>query len=1499
MGFEIILAKCINSEELNKEDIKAICDLLNDKTININEVIFSLESELVSPIVNQKKRGIEIISELLWNYLPNENFTNTHIKLISCFVLNYIYDWACIDAVISILRCIFETQNSDMLKSIKIDIRDDDNVFEEYSFNPIMQIKDGSNSNINTNFGKIKIFDTSDSHRSRKYLKSYFEICSYHKFNNIFGVEDAKDDDDLYKMSLPFYLITQILYKVTTRQLVYSSRIIIVDFILFVFKNSNYDDELSRLGPGIVPILIQHIENEKDPRVLIKAFPLMEVMIKKFYGMITLYDKGNAVALNSNLDIEYGHYQIYHGRIPKLSKKEESRLVDKYKYLFENNKNFKNGLNDPFENFDLDQPLSSNGEILSSLISETLFAYFPLQFNSPNVNNKNQKGRIPKKDLKNVYFSAITCSDIIQDFLIQSIFEYVDTQGLLENIEFGDESNSLINEYGQIDEDTLNKNYVDKQSDNKPINMNKLDEEIFEDIICIFGMIKYEIDPCIINKYIPGVFLLLNELLKNTLISTDKVHKLLLIVFSIFVNLELKYKYGQNVVISSINKFVIPNIFNKINSNSHLDKFSFNILQIFVLTGNEAIIDNIKDKFLLKGISDGGNTEKINLNLKLLITIYLIKWNYDLSFPPGSIYITEGQIKVPTKSEDNIDSHALTSLEEYDDRVKCFLELTRSSINKYIDVCKTKTKSNTCEYHFSLAEICIYTIYNFELGFINDVSMLIFDLLKHFWKDYCSLSENDKNYLIGLVSFCLVFRNNEAKNYWLSYYNNEDISNYNNIYALEYVIYTVMLEDYVAEDLISSFVGNIKSNIIEIIKRDDFSINFCYLEKKLVNTVDILNSSKWKFADLKKHLTFEIEEWINTIIHLVDLSFGSEDFIKMFFENKNTYYKIFKNLAIITIKLFNIHSSEYKVELTITQIFEIISDKILKIENKMFILLYINELTSKLLTYDVKFNINSINTILDTCIEWVNKNNSEYNDDISNKLINDEIEKFIINSLLLEKDKFNIKKSILSKLDQKNNVIIGKISRYYLFSQTSNFEVIYQEIKDSLNKLQTGKCTNDSQESDDQSNLQGQTDDNLNLELFDSIKLLYIIGSDLNLMKNQNYDNISLLLGKTKYILESNDTEDCALFNSIDNSIFSGDLYLVPLMSVSNPSTFTINILSVYNNHNNGKFLYQILDYYVNSHRTNEKTNITFYRSIGSTENDEIENSQVESLCDIWPTVIPITNNSYPVINLNDKLIQERIIYINKIIVDHYKHIFTDNLINYRNSTLLLIPLVSNMNNLNISIILNNYSSSMLNSILFLSLLECTNYLSYKSTRCVNTNLFNYIVDLAEIQNTKNKDDKNTDSTLDPNFEITKLLRMKETPKNNSTRSNKELFIFNMQSLSVLMRIIHYSRENKLTIYENKSNGKHKLDFIFENLRVYSVLVLNIIENHPNSLVRFISLLIISQIFKFPSVFRTNTKNSVMKTLTIASNNDPNKKLRELSSILKLKIVTMNDHIYI
>ncbi|KAH7649325.1 hypothetical protein FG379_002449 [Cryptosporidium bovis] len=1507
MGFELLLSKCINSKELNKEDIKGICKLLNDKTIGINDIIFSLESELVSPIVDQKKRGIEIIGELLWSYLPNDNFTSTHIKLISCFVLNYIYDWACIDSVISIIRCIFETQSPDVIKSVKIDIRDDENIFEEYFFNPVIEVKDENIGNINTDFGKIEILgENHGSDESRRYLKSYFEICSYHKFNNTFCIEDAKNDEDLYKMNLSFYLITQILYKVTTRQLVYSSRIIIIDFLLLILKDATYDDELSRLGPGIVPILIQHLENEKDPRVLIKAFPLMELMIKKFHNIITLYDKNSAGLSNSEVKIEYGYYQIYHGRIPKLEKEEERNLMDKYQSLLENNINFKNKFDNSLEDSEEDQSLKNNGEILSNLISETLFAYFPLQFNSPNINNKNQKGRIPKKDLKNAYFSVITCSNIIQDTLIQSIAEYVDTQGLLEDIEFVDESTNVINEYGQINDNILSKNYVNKEASNKPINMNKMDEEIFEDIISIFGMIKYEIDPVIINKYIPSVFLLLNELLKNTLISTDKIYKLLIIIFSIFTNLELGYKYGQSVVISSINKFVIPNILNKLNSSNQLDKFSFNILEVFVLTGNKAIIDNIKDHFLLKDITyDHKDIERINLNLKLLITIYIINSNVKQCSPLESDYLTKVSVENDTNSVMNV----VINLDEYNKRVKGFLESTENNINNYIkkyeSTKKANTKPNPYESYFSLAEICIYTIYNFELGFLSNFPKKLFDIIKNVWNEYCSLNENDKNYLLGLTSFFLVFKNDEAKNYWLSYYNNEDLNNYGNVYILEYALYTITSENHVMDDLISCFIENIKSNIVELINKSVEFIDFTYLNKKLANTIDILSSNKWKYVDLNKHLNFKLEDWVYTITHLTGLCFQTDNFNIFFFNNKNMYYNIFKNMAILTIKLFNIQVSGPKGDsILINQLFDIISDKILEIENKLFILVYINEFMNKLLIFDIKFNINNIGTIIDYCIEWVNEHQPYDKDDKLNKLINDEIEKFILNSLLMEKDIVTVKNSILSKLDQKNNVIIGKISRYYLFSQTKNFEIIYQEIKDSLHKMTIEKCSDDCKKNDNQSSPEEINNDYLDLELFDSIKLLYIIGSDMNLLKNQNFDNISLLFGNSRYIFESNNTENNSSLSSGENLRSNDELYFIPLVTLSNVSNFTTNILTTHSNHNNGKFLYQLLEYYISSFNINEATSNNYYCT--NNYNEDSENSQNELLCNMWPTVIPLTDNSYPIIDFNNKLTQEKIIDINNIIVEHYKNVFLNRLLNYRNRTLFLIPLISSINNLNISTILKDYSSSMINSILFLSLFECTNYKTYKSTRCENTHLFNYIVDLTKIQNSPNNNGVNLKVTqeADNNLEmdsnlVVKLLKMKEIPKNNCTSYRKELFIFNIQSLSILMRIIHYSRENKFIIYENKGNGKHKLDFIFENLRIYSIFVLNIIENHPNSLVRFISLLIISQIFKFPSVFRTNTKNIVLKTLAIASNNDPNKYLRELSSILKLKIVTMNDHIYI
>ncbi|KAJ1604659.1 hypothetical protein OJ252_3672 [Cryptosporidium canis] len=623
MEFEISIANCISKERLQEEDVKCISDLLSRRKISLEDVVSSLESELVSPIASQKKRGIEIIEQLLWSYLPNKDFTTGHIKLICCFVLNYISDWACVDGVVGIIKCILSCEDAETLKQIRIDIRDDETVRDEYSFSPIIALKQRQEE------GEAGRPDLGPGRtiRGGRYLKSYAEICSYHKFNNHFGIKDAESDEDLYCMSIVFYLVTQVLYRAPTRQLIYTSRIKIVDLLLFVFGRRDFHSELERLGPGVVPIVVQHIENEKDPRVLIKAFPLIQHVLEDFQEIISQYDSSITTRESSGPgergqsgdepepEPEFDLYQLYMGRVPRLSDDERR------------SQELRHGSKEAEEEEETRQESGSDlsfGDscgILSGLISEVLFSYFPLQFQSP-TSQLPRLGAVSPKDLKSAYFSVITCSSLTQDSLVQAIVEYMDTQGLLESmitsyedLNFGDEE-----EFRRY----LDSSETSNQLTNKPIHLRQPDQDILSESLALLSMVSYEIDPKVINKYISSIFLLIGELLKNIVISTEQTNCLLLRVLFIFINHELRFKNGREIINTALSRSVIPKLLLKLSSDQQLDAFALNILDIFVLTRDRGVIRNITESFLLVDIAKNDTPDRIHINSKLLATLYIL-----------------------------------------------------------------------------------------------------------------------------------------------------------------------------------------------------------------------------------------------------------------------------------------------------------------------------------------------------------------------------------------------------------------------------------------------------------------------------------------------------------------------------------------------------------------------------------------------------------------------------------------------------------------------------------------------------------------------------------------------------------------------------------------------------------------------------------------------------------------------------------------------------------
>ncbi|KAL3128375.1 hypothetical protein CHM_4g180 [Cryptosporidium hominis] len=1473
MDFEITIASCISSDKLQNDDIKTISTLLTNKQKTIEDLIVALEAELVSPIVSQKKRGIEIIEQVLLNYLPNEDFTLTHIKLLSCFVLNYISDWACVDSVIGIIKCIFSCQDFALLQKIKIDIREDENIKDEYYFNPIIKLENDDNT-------KLEDLGPGEVISEGKYFKSYSEICSYHKFINHFGIEDVKNDDELYKMSISFYLITQVLYKVSTRQLIYSSRIKIIDFFLYIFNKKEYYSELIRLGPGIVPIVIQHIENEKDPRVLIKAFPLIQNMIENFQEVISQYDNQSINNLSScekhEINREYDIYQLYNGRIPKLSEEEKQNieLIYNSKDTKENDENGQGISNDLYSG-------NENG-ILSNLISEVLFSYFPLQFQSSS-SQLPRTGVISPKDLKEAYISVITCSNIIQDSLIQAIVEYIDTQGLLENIIIN--YDDLHFEDEKELEKYLDSNIINNKVSNKPIHLKKSDQEILVESLAILGMVKYDISPEIINKYISSVFLLINEFLKNTVVCSETTYKLLLNIFFIFINIELKFRNGQQILNTAVNQFIIPKLLLKLNSNQQLDLFAFNILEIFILTNNKAVIENIKNNFILIDILNNNHLERIHINSKLLITLYLTDSNGNNQYFQASE--AKDNIEKEIKSE-KLDSEEVqdSSIYSFNSRMFTYIESIEKN-EKY-------SKSGNLE-DLELPQFCLFLILKYILNDYKQFINQFFQALDFHWSNYIYKTEIEKNYITGISAFLLLTNSLESREHWNNYLdtNNTNINendgksfiqNSNSI--IENLIYTIIKEEEIPSNMVNIFIkNNINVSILDSISSTMSLDKWELVNKKISNIINILSSKKWNNICFIDHFFIKYNHWVGTIIDSIS---NITDY-ELIFENKNLFYEVSKGFGILTYKLFKhifeLNNQNDKIMSLNDEVFEEIESKLNNSVNCWLIFVYINELLIQILSSNLKNQL-FLEKFGRIFIHWINNKIENYNINSCNsekiyRLINLEVEKLVINLLILIKSKENKiendENNNLLNYKEKNKIIYNKTLRYYLFNDIGHLENNYNEIKGFFDKVSHNYY--DSITTNSESNIE-----NVYSDLFSA---LYITGSDLNLLKNPNSNDFSITIGKTKYLFDKSEKVD---YNKFENEF--------QFNSNQNISCKIISIMTICNN-NIGKYLFELTELKTSNSINFENVKNSTLKADNKQETKPIylsQNNSSDPIEELWPELIPLSDNCYNKIDLNHPDIQEKVLKVHNILLESFSGIYPlspyveRELYDY---PLLLVPIISSMSNLNIKNIVDSLSSSSINLILMLSLIECTNFEKYQLVKLENPKLVKYLTE-------KTSKDESTLDLSEHIKEIKKLLICKQ-PSKESEKWNKsmhELQIHNLQLLSVLMRILHYTRENKLIIYEKRNQNKHSLDFVLENLRVYSILVSNILENHPNALVRFLCNLIISQIFKFPTVFRTNIKDDIVKSLTNSSNNDNNKGLRKMSCILKLKILTLNDHIY-
>ncbi|KAJ1604834.1 hypothetical protein OJ253_3440 [Cryptosporidium canis] len=1381
MEFEISIANCISNERLQEEDVKCISDLLSRKKISLEDVVSSLESELVSPISSQKKRGIEIIEQLLWSYLPNKDFTTGHIKLVCCFVLNYISDWACVDSVVGIIKCILSCEDAETLKQIRIDIRDDETVRDEYSFSPIIALKQGQEEGEagRSDFGPGRMIG------GGRYLKSYAEICSYHKFNNHFGIKDAESDEDLYCMSIVFYLVTQVLYRAPTRQLIYTSRIKIVDLLLFVFGKRDFHSELERLGPGVVPIVVQHIENEKDPRVLIKAFPLIQHVLEDFQEIISLYDSnvtressGSGERGQSGDEPEFDLYQLYKGRVPRLSDDERQGLE------------LRHGSKEAEEAEETRQEsgsdLSSGGSsgILSGLVSEVLFSYFPLQFQSP-TSQLPRLGAVSPKDLKSAYFSVITCSSLTQDSLVQAIVEYMDTQGLLESmitsyedLNFGDEG-----EFRRY----LDSSETSNQLTNKPIHLRQPDQDILSESLSLLSMINYEIDPKVINKYISSIFLLIGELLKNIVISTEQTNYLLLRVLFIFINHELRFKNGREIINTALSRSVIPKLLLKLSSDQQLDAFALNILDIFVLTRDSGVIRNITESFLLVDIAKNDTPDRIHINSKLLVTLYILA---DAKAPVLESVSSAQDVQLSGE----ICRPPAGVADSFRSRVCEFLESAGI---------QGGDESEPPLHGLELSRFCLLLV----LECVQNDQMHVLDkllgALEHHWSNYDQKSEAEKSLIAGCTSLLLFTNRSESRAHWRGYLEarspkakdgvpqSDDWSS-----VLENLMYTVVVEKEAPPEMVSALVCRISSSVLESISGSLSLYKWTVISKRVASINVILRSRKWAGIYHEANLSTKYGQWVGAIID----SISSITDYGLILENKGLFYGVSKGFGVLTYRLwghfFDLEDQGKNVWISRGGIFDQLQFRLDDASNCWLVFVYINELLAHMLpSHHSKCIVSDrfgklCNGLLNS--RFVSHGMGAAGCERASRLINLEVEKFVISLSVLKKSTGSEEACILDYKGD-NEVIRNKILRCNLFNEIGDMEGNYREVKRQLSKI------SESLSSPDVPRDEAEWRDLLG----GVFSMLYITGSDLNLVRNPSSKELSVSAGNFRYLFKRDNVENKAEGESDrtqDQSLF-GEM---------------ISVMTSCSKINTGKYLLEATKLKISGLDEAEAPSDsalgtkTEVKAGAAGPEESAASSPIEEL---WPEVISLTDN-HP-IDLSRSETREKVLAINQAVLESFSGIYPVDAKAERglwSYPLVLVPVISSMSSLNMRSIIDRFSPDSIQSILEWSLIECTNFTEYRSEKLENPGLAEYLVGKAN---------EGAALSLETRIKEVKRLLMRKRPSPRSeawTRSMQELQIHNLQSLSLLMRVLHYSRENKLEIYEKRSETRHSFDFVLENL---------------------------------------------------------------------------------
>ncbi|KAL7065874.1 hypothetical protein ACR3K2_36780 [Cryptosporidium serpentis] len=283
--------------------------------------------------------------------------------------------------------------------------------------------------------------------------------------------------------------------------------------------------------------------------------------------------------------------------------------------------------------------------------------------------------------------------------------------------------------------------------------------------------------------------------------------------------------------------------------------------------------------------------------------------------------------------------------------------------------------------------------------------------------------------------------------------------------------------------------------------------------------------------------------------------------------------------------------------------------------------------------------------------------------------------------------------------------------------------------------------------------------------------------------------------------------------------------------------------------------------------------------------NEKIDNN----LENKWPLNINLTD-LYSQINIDQTIIKSFYIKISDIIIPKIIQTILYN--HYKVNLLILIPIMAIFNNVSISLIVKYNNENILRYIFMLSLFECSG-LNKNNHLNENSKLKILLMDYTS---------KKFENYLDNNFDIDEIIKLLDWQENKNCFSDikfkefSDYFIYNLQTLSTLIRFIYFVHKKNISFNSNiNKDYSDNLDFIFNDLFIYGLLASHIIIYHPLPLVRLFSYLLIKQIFKFPGIFRIGIKDKILSALFYLINNEKNKFLRDSASILHCQLIIMED----